>query len=408
MDSADQPKSSRRRFVKYLGATGAVGLAGCIGDADDEEADEVIIGSNHPLSGDLGDTGTRMDNAVQLAAMMKNEDGGIDSLDGAEVEVISGDNQGEAELGGEVTDELVDDGAHVLTGCFSSPVTSAATVAAEAAQVPFVISVSVADDILQETPMEYTYRPQPRSDQMAQDHAELFPQVVRDAGYEVETAGIFYIDIDFGQSIRDSLQEYLPDEGIDVIETQGVDFGETPDVQVTSFIEADPDMIACATYGAQTVNFAAAMEDQNYRPEFFTGCANEAFNDRSSLQEMGEIVEGGLMTNYALNPLDDQADEVRDRFEDEFDQSFDATVAMSYGAAQVIIEGIEEAGSTDHEEINDAISDITVEDHIMAMPPITFDDRGENENALAPLFQVQDLEDRVIFPEEYAETEVQL
>jgi branched-chain amino acid transport system substrate-binding protein len=41
------------------------------------------------------------------------------------------------------------------------------------------------------------------------------------------------------------------------------------------------------------------------------------------------------------------------------------------------------------------------------MPPITFADNGENENALAPLFQIQELEDRVVAPEEFAETDVQ-
>lgn len=65
------------------------------------------------------------------------------------------------------------------------------------------------------------------------------------------------------------------------------------------------------------------------------------------------------------------------------------------------------SGSADPDEINDALGQITVEDHIAAMPPITFADNGENENALAPLFQVQDLQDRVVAPEEFAETDVQ-
>ncbi|MEM4782687.1 MAG: hypothetical protein QXG03_14145, partial [Halalkalicoccus sp.] len=76
--------ASRRTYLKYLGAAGIAGLAGCIGadpsDSDDPngnggngETETVVIGSNHPLSGDLGGTGTRMDNAIQLAAMVTNE-----------------------------------------------------------------------------------------------------------------------------------------------------------------------------------------------------------------------------------------------------------------------------------------------------------------------------------------------
>lgn len=408
-DMVEQPahSASRRRFIKYAGAAGAVGVAGCIGD-DDEEADEIIIGSNHPMSGFLGDTGTRMDYAVQLAAEMKNEDGGIESLGGAEIEVISGDNQGDQALGGDVTDELIDDGAHVVTGCFSSPVTSAATLAAEARQVPFVISVSVADDILQADQLNYAYRPQPRSDQMAYDLANMLPEVIRDAGGSVDTAGIYYIDIDFGQSIRDSLREYLPEQDIEIVQEVGVDFGETPDVQATALRDAEPDLVIPVSYAAETVNLMAAMDNINYHPPYIAGCANEAMNDRGAIETMGDIVEGGFATNFALNPLDSRAADIRERYEDQFDEGFDANIAMTFAATEVIIAALEEAGSTDHDEINDALADISVEDHIAAMPTITFDDRGENVNAIAPLFQIQDGLDLIIHPEEYAEAEVQL
>lgn len=402
---------NRRSFLKYIGAAGTIGLAGCIGadpDEDDEDSDTIVIGSNHPLSGNLGGTGTRMDNAVQLAAMIKNENGGIESLDGAELEVISGDNQGEQELGGEISDELIDDGADVLTGCFSSPVTNAATRAAERAGVPFVISVSVADDILQDAEMDYVYRPQPRARQMAIDHAELMPQAIRDAGQEIETAGIYYIDIDFGQSVRDSLEDELPEQGIEVVETVGIGFGETADTQVTQLQAADPDAVIAVSYESETVELVRAMDDQDYQPSFFAGCSNEALNDRSALEQMGDTAEGALATNFALDPTNDRAGEVRERFEDEFDRSFDANVAMTYAATEVIIAAIEEAGSADPAAINDVLSEIEVTDHIAAMPPITFDENGENENALAPLFQVQDLEDRVVAPEEFAESEIDL
>lgn len=402
---------NRRSFLKYIGAAGTVGLAGCVGadpGEDDEDSDTIVIGSNHPLSGDLGGTGTRMDNAVQLAAMIKNEDGGIESLDGAELEVISGDNQGAQELGGEISDELIDDGANVLTGCFSSPVTNAATRASERAGVPFVISVSVADDILQDSGMNYVYRPQPRARQMAIDHAELMPQAIRDAGQDIETAGIYYIDIDFGQSVRDSLEEELPEQGIEVVETVGIGFGETADTQVTQLQAADPDAVIAVSYESETVELVRAMDDQDYQPPFFAGCSNEALNDRGALEQMGDTAEGALATNFALDPTNDRASEIRERFEDEFDQSFDANVAMTYAATEVIIAAIEEAGSSDPEDINDTLSEIEVTDHVTAMPPITFDENGENENALAPLFQVQDLQDRVVAPEEFAESEIDL
>jgi branched-chain amino acid transport system substrate-binding protein len=413
MGSNPGSRVSRRSFIKYSGAAGLAGaLAGCglqdsSGNGNGGSADEVVIGSNHPLSGSLSDTGERMDQAVQLAAMMKNEDGGIESLDGAEVSVISEDNEGAQELGGEVSQNLIDDGADVLTGCFSSPVTSAATRVAEREQIPFVISVSVANSVLQETQLNYAYRPQPSARQMGVDHARLMPQIAESGGTSVDTVGLFYIDISFGQSIRDTLRSELSDKGIDIVAEESIGFGETADTQVTSFRDADPDAIIATTYRAGTIELLSAMDNQDYRPPILAGCANAALNDVSALEEMGETAEGALATNFALDPTLDRADTVRQRFEEEFDAGFDANVAMTYASTEVILAAIEEAGSADPEDINETLSSITVEDHIAAMPPITFRDDGENGNALAPLFQVQDLDDRVVAPDEFAAVDPQ-
>jgi len=409
MGSDPGSRISRRLFIKYSGAIGlTAGLSGCSLENDGSTTSATpVIGSNHPLSGNLSNTGERMDQAVQLAAMMKNEDGGIESLDGAEVDVISGDNEGAQELGGEIAQNLIDEGANVLTGCFSSPVTSAATRVAEQEQIPFVISVSVANSILQETNLNYAYRPQPSARQMGIDHARLMPQIVEENGMSIDSVGLFYIDISFGQSVRDTLRSEFEDQGIDVVAEESIGFGETADTQVTSFRDADPDAVVATTYRAGTIELLNAMENQDYRPPIMAGCANAALNDVSALDEIGDIANGSLATNFALDPTQERAGQVRERFEEEFDSGFDANVAMTYAATEVIIEAIEEAGSADPEEINDTLREITVENHIAAMPPVSFRDDGENENALAPLFQVQELEDRVVAPGEFAKTDSQ-
>jgi branched-chain amino acid transport system substrate-binding protein len=369
--------------------------------------ESVTIGSNHPLTGSLSNTGVRMDQAVELAAMIKNENGGIESLGGAEVEVVSGDNEGAQELGGEVAQNLIDEGADVLTGCYSSPVTSAATRVAERERVPLVISVSIANSILQETQLNYAYRPQPSARKMSTDHARLMPQVARDNGQTVDTAGLFYIDISFGQSVRDTLREQLPANDVEIVEETAIGFGETADTQVTRLRDADPDAVIATTYVGGTVELLKAMDNQEYRPSILAGCANAALNDLSALQDMGSTANGALASNFALDPTEDRALEIQDRFSEEFDRSMDANVAMTYAATQVIIEAIEQAGSADPEEINQTLKSITVEDHIAAMPPITFQDNGENGNALGPLYQVQDLDDVVVAPEEFAAADPQ-
>lgn len=404
-------RGGRRKFLKIGGAIGIGTLAGCTSSQTDdstggnngESGDEkLVIGSNHPLTGSLSYSGVRMDHAVKLAAKIKNENGGIESLGGAEVEVVTGDNEGAQELGAEVSQNLIDQGAHVISGCYSSPVTAAASRISERAEIPLVISVSVANSILQETDLNYVYRPQPSADQMAIDNARLMPNVAAEGGIDVETAGLFYIDISFGQSIRDKLREELPKNGVEIISETAINFGETADTQVTQFRDANPDVIIPTTYNAETVELVRAMDAQGYAPPLIAGCASNALNDVGSIEQMGQTANGALATNFALDPTNPRASSVMSRFVDEFDEDFDAVVAMTYASVEAIFEAVEVAESTDSQKINDALKEITVENHIAAMPPMKFDDRGENENALAPLFQVQDDNSYVISPEEYA------
>lgn len=413
--------TNRRTFLRITGGIAGVGLAGCAGNGDDgttesgdvvtgsNHPEEVVIGSNYPLTGPTSYVGKRMDEAVRLAAMLKNEAGGIESMGGAEVSVISGDNKGEQELGSEVAQELIDDGAHVTTGCFSSPVTDDATRIAESEGVPFVIVGAADADILRETPLEYVFRPQPTSLRMAKNHADYLPTVAGNHDIDVETAALFYLDNSYGHSIRDGLQKALPDAGIDIVEETPINFGQTAETHVTQFREADPDAIIATAFEDQTVELARSMEEQEYEPPLFTGVANPAFSNPPALEEMGETADGALTTGYSINVVSEEAKEIQQRYQEEFDVPFDpANPGMAFGATQVIIEAFEEAGTPDSEELTATLRNIEVTDHILAMPPVTFDENGENENAMAVLHQAMDQATYVVYPEEYAERDPQL
>lgn len=426
--------SNRRQFIRGAGVAGIVGLAGCAGLAspngsdpskthDDHGShetaasptpttspspdypDEVVIGSNHPLTGNLSWTGKRLHQAVELAATIANENGGIQSMGGADVTVIKGDNKGDPSLGGEVAQELVDGGADIMTGCYSSPVTNAATRVAESTGTPFVIDISVAADILQETPLEYVYRAQPNSWSQAADHVDNITAVAPELGVELETAGLFYIDTTYGQAIGEGLRRAMEGSDLDVVEEATIGFGGTADTQVTRFREADPDVIIPTVFTNQMLEFVSSMRDQDYWPPLFAGCATAGWN-ASVFKQMGDAINGSVSTGYAIDPTDEASRQVRQRFMSTYEAPMEGNIGMAFATAQVMIAAFEEAGTNEKEVLNQTLEEITVPDHIMAMPPITFTERGENADPLSVLDQAQDLEPHIVYPERYAETDI--
>jgi branched-chain amino acid transport system substrate-binding protein len=368
--------------------------------------DEVVIGTIHPLTGSTSYTGTRCSQAVDLAATVATENGGVESMGGAEVTVLSRDHGNDPSRAGEAVRELAEEGADILTGTYSSGVTSAAATAAERQGIPFVIDVSTAASILQERELEYVYRTQPNSREIARNTVTHTLAGAQAAGYEPETVGLFYIDTTYGQSIGDGLRTAVDEAGLELVREETIGFGETADTQVTSLREADPDVLVPTVFPQQFMGMIGAMQDQDYWPPIFSGAATAGFT-AENFQEIGDDIEGSLTTGFRLDRSQDRVGQLSQRFAETYDTApMASNQGMSYATAQVMIAAFEQAGSEDPETLNTALGELTVSDHVMAMPPITFRDDGENANALAATAQVQDLAIDTVYPEEFATSDV--
>lgn len=436
---------SRRKYLKAVGVTSVAALAGCSsgGGGGDDGGDsggdsggdtggddggdsggttqatttsgsmgpeEVVIGANHPLSGSLSRAGQQMSNAAKIAAMHVNEDGGIDSLGGTQLRIVSKDNEATQELGGSVEQQLIEEeGAVACIGCYSSPVTIGATQVAERAGVPHLIDVSVADRILQDRQMNYAYRVQTPASGMAGNYVDFMPTIARDNGQTMETASLVYLDNAFGQSIRNTLRERLPDADVELVNEQAYSFGqESLDTEATRVKEEDTDAFIFVGYGVGGARMMQSLQNVDYRPSILTGTSTPTFTDSAVVRDIGQFVNNGFGNNYAFNQNLDLTQRIFADYRTEFNQPIEVThAAMSYCTVATIAAAMEQAGSADPDDINNALKEVTVEDHPAAMGPITFNDRGENENALSPMWQVQNLEPKVVYPEEYAQAEPQ-
>ena len=169
----------RRTSIAVLGCALSLTVAACGGSAPAGTADSessggdggpIKIGSLHPISGDLAVDGQQMDNGAKLAVEAINQAGGIKSIDGAKLQLMSGDTQGEPETGQSEAERLIQEGAVGLVGTYQSDVSANVSAVAERNEVPFVIDVSSDDAILKQG-YKYTFRVQPSSGVMGTEGA---------------------------------------------------------------------------------------------------------------------------------------------------------------------------------------------------------------------------------------------
>lgn len=364
---------------------------------------DITIGSVHPMTGALAGVGGLMNDGAKLAVADINADGGIESLDGAELTLAEGDSQGKAEVGQSEAQRLISDGAVALVGTYQSDVTQNVAAVAERAKVPLVIDVAV-DDAILEQGYQNTFRIQPDATSMGAAGADSLIAMGEANDAPVDTVSYIHIEGSFGQSVFDAFKEQAESKGVTVaaeITYDGTSFTDAT-TQVREAAAADPDAIVVTGYYPDALLISNAIAALAPDVDAVYGVANGGFDDGSFPNDAGAGGEGILSANYHYSATSDRAADIRTRFEEEYGKPMETAAMLSYQAVEVVAAGLEAAGSDDPTAVRDAIAELELDDPLLAFDgPITFDETGQNENATVIVMQIQDGKIEQVFPDEF-------
>src|SRR5215213_5952613 len=366
----------------------------------------ITIGSLHPLSGSAAADGQQMDNGAQLAIDAINEAGGIESLDGAQLELASADTQGAPEVGQSEAQRLIEDGAVALVGTYQSAVSQNVAAVAERNQVPFVIDVSSADAILQQG-YKFTFRLQPSAQVLAERGAEYLADVSKNADAPAQKVAILHEQGPFGTAIKDTFSAKAEELGMEIGPVISYDPASVSDftTQITSIREAGADVLMVAGYYRDGVLVANAVNTVKPDLDAVWGVANGAFDTPQFPGEVGQAGEGYFDANYRLDITNPDTKKLVDLYKQTYNDDMRTAAVLSYDAVRVIAAALEKAGDASPKAVRDAIAKTKLDSLIAQDGPITFDEAGENENAAPILMQVVDGVVTQVFPEDYAEAE---
>jgi branched-chain amino acid transport system substrate-binding protein len=373
-------------------------------EASTEPAAAVKIGSIHPLTGGLAGAGSRMDNAAQMAVEEINAAGGIASLGGAPLELVSADSTGAPDVGQSEAERLISDGVSALIGTYQSSVTTNVSTVAEREGVPLVIDVAVADSILEQG-FTNVFRLQPNATSMGQNGAAYISQL---GDGEIKTVAYLHDNTGFGESVSQAFTEAAAELGIEVVEDIPYPPFEVTDLttEMSRAAAADPDVIIITGYYNDGLLAARAAVDLGVDVEAVIGVAQGAYHTPQFVEDFGADAELFWNSNYHFNSSDPKVVAVLEKFEDTFGEQMDTESVLAYQAVYVIADALERAGSSDPADVREALSQTNLAEHFLAYPgPIQFDAAGENVNAQPTLMQVQDGFVLQVAPTDIQETE---
>jgi branched-chain amino acid transport system substrate-binding protein len=374
----------------------------------DEDVDTILIGSIHPLTGALALDGNQMDNAVQMAVERINDEGGIASLGGAQLEVLSADSQGQPDIGQTEAQRMIDEGVSAIIGAFQSAVTINMAALAERSQVPLVIDVAVADEIIEEG-SQYTFRIQPNATAMGVNAAQYLAAFAEQSGEEISSVAYLYQEDAFGTSVFNAFQAEATELGIEVVESIAYNAFEVSDL-TTEMARVDAsgaDVLINTGYYGDGVLVARDALSVQPGVRALMGVAQAAFDEPQFPEDVPDGSEFVLGSNYHWDATKDRVIQLREDFEERFDEPMRTAAVFSYQAVEIIADALERAGSADPVALRDALSETNFDDPLLAFAgPIQFDENGENVNAIPVVMQVHDGVPRQVWPEDFAEVEL--
>ena len=392
--------TTRRHFMSQTAAAASAMSFPLIAGA---QAKSVKVGVLHPVTGALAYSGQQCRMGALMAIEDINKAGGIKSLGGAKIEAMLGDAQSSPQAGTAEIEKMNEAGVCAVVGAFASAICLATTQAAAKYNLPHVVDVGVADQIV-ERGLKNTFRFGPGYRKCAEVAVANLHVLNTAAGKPARTVMIIHEESLFGTGTANLLSKELPGYGYDVKEVikhanPTRDFNNI----ALRIKQVNPDIVIPANYYNEYALLVRTLQQQKISPKAIYSVLGGAASSYKFVKEFPEAANGIIDCNHWFNPRDKRSLELKKRVEAQ-GQFFSYEVFMTYTAMSLLADAIERAKSTDRAAIIDALNKSTFSNHIMPYGATQFVN-GQNMGAQPLMTQVVKGDIKVIVPRDYREVE---
>ena len=271
----------RRRFIQHTAAAVSALAFPLVGGAQPRA---VKVGVLHPVTGALAFSGQQCREGALMAIEDINKTG-IKSLGGAKIETLLGDAQSTPQAGTAEIEKMNEAGCSAVVGAYASAICLATTQAAAKYNLPHVVDIGVADQIVQRG-LKNTFRFGPGYAACAQVAVGNLHVLNALAGKPAKTVMIIHEESLFGTGTANLLARELPGYGFQVVEVikhanPTRDFNNI----VLRMKSANPDIVIPANYYNEYALLVRTMQQQKVAPKAIYSVLGGAASSYKFLKE---------------------------------------------------------------------------------------------------------------------------
>jgi branched-chain amino acid transport system substrate-binding protein len=380
----------------------------------------VKIGVIHTVTGPLAEPGQACRLGAQMAADAINAAGGIKSMGGAKLELILGDTQSKPEVARTEAERVINAGAQMLMGPFSSGDAAAMVPVVQQRRVPFLVDIAAADPITAnvakavregQQKVQYVYRNFPTGTMFGQRAVQFMNEIFKEAGVSPKRVVLMYANDLFGQTQARTFQaaHKAGAPAWDIVEV--IPWPEPPSdlsTEVSKLKAARPDIIAPVTRPASAQLLLPELAKQRVEAMGIIGPGSPGLYEAGQIAALKEHLEHVMdnvpWPNFKNPRTRAVAEEYARRSSG---KTFDTNSGYSYDGMQIIADVLERAKSTEPDTIVDALKKTSFAGGLMVSTgPVVFNEIGDNPNASTAMIQILGQKPVVVWPRDAAEQKV--
>lgn len=371
--TAPVPRRGRRLCVLAAGAAAALTLSACGGGilGEEQEASSegpIVLGMVTPMSGSSSAIGPYMENGAQLAIDEINADGGV--LD-RELSLVVEDEACDPRTAVAAANKLVSQDVAVSVGGYCSGATLPTLPIFAKANVPMIIPAANSDELVDQG-LENVFLINGTGTQQA---AAALAYLEKSGAQRV---AVIDDNTSYSTNIADLTADLLEESGgPELVAKQSVTAGESDySANVNAVLEADPDLVYWTGYYQEGGLILRQLRQAGYEGDFMVA---DGSVDKQLLKIAGEQNAEGVLATMTQTPETiPGAEQWISDYEDKFGAEPGPYSTQSYDAVRVAAEAIEQAGSTDGDEVIAALEGI--DGFELFSGPLTFTDQHTLSN----------------------------
>jgi branched-chain amino acid transport system substrate-binding protein len=327
---------------------------------------------------------------------------------GHQVELVHVDIESNPDVARNQCERVINDGVNCVVGAFDSASTLAMAQVCEQRQVPLVVNIA-AVPTLTDQGYKFLVRNFPTAGQLTVNGLGRIKDFLAATKAAPKTAVFLHANDTFGTAQRQAMDRLFPTAGMPFQLLESISYdprAQDLSVEVTKIRALKPDLLLVVTRAADAIKLVRDMVRQRFEPMGIVSPGAPGLYDEEFYEALGPLADYAAFAIPWANPKSQMAQALEAAYKPANPKYRFAVecfnVGFTFEALLIAADGFKRAGTASSADYMKAIRATNIAEHVMIGPPITFDDKGQNNAIPSAMVQNRSRTPTVVRPADVA------